>query len=592
MILIFLLVSSVASLLAADETFFIQWNKLLHRENQVNQSFWLAGNHASDEEELKKTIERFNSTDFLDTNAHPQCKFPARRLLIQKYLGKNLFQESKCPDYDEWIKKLNPQGISVVFAGNYPDNPGSLFGHTFIKIESKDSKNEILDYALNYSAEVSDDIGFLYAVKGLIGAYYGGFSLSPYYMKLNEYAEAEGRDIWEYKTTLTPEDAHLILAHIWELKYQAEFRYFFLSDNCSYFILNLLDIARPDLKLENKMPWYVIPLETVKVMNTASGVITDTTYRPSVRLRSETAYSQLNISEQAKVRDILKSDNNLENETNSRILKVASMQIAAIHSQKDGKLSLELAEKEESLLARLSELPTDKSFATKTLPSPHQGHDITQVSIGGIFDSNQDLLLGYRTGVHDLNDYATGYLPYSELSIMDSSFRVNTDRFKINQVKFLSMKLFRPWNLNQRDWSWTVNFSYENQSTVFSRGTKQLTLDGNFGIATQSFDSFLFAAMLGAHIHAENFDIKESAGLMGDLYLLYSKETWKLVNRIKFLQDINFRSSFGYQIIPTSSLSYHSNPNWDYQIEFTYPVYLEHLQSTPSSLVLKMDYHF
>lgn len=209
-------------------------------------------------------LSAFNSKENWDTNNHAQCLYPARRQLITKHLGENLFPQSKCPDYDEWFGKLNPQGISIVFAGNYPDNPGSLFGHTFIKFIGKDTKEDLLDYALNYSAEVSDDIGVLYAIKGLIGGYYGGFSLAPYYVKVNEYAEAEGRDLWEYKTALTPEESQFILSHIWELKNRAEFHYFFLSDNCSSFILKLLDLARPEWNLENKMPWYVIPLETVK----------------------------------------------------------------------------------------------------------------------------------------------------------------------------------------------------------------------------------------------------------------------------------------------------------------------------------------
>jgi ribonucleotide monophosphatase NagD (HAD superfamily) len=34
-------------------------------------------------------------------------------------MGHNLYPQSKCPDYDEWSGKLNPQGISIVFAVNF-----------------------------------------------------------------------------------------------------------------------------------------------------------------------------------------------------------------------------------------------------------------------------------------------------------------------------------------------------------------------------------------------------------------------------------------------------------------------------------------
>lgn len=592
MIILFLILSSVASLFAADEIFFTQWNKLLHKDNQVNPGFWLAGKSASAQDELEATIKAFNSKENFDTNNHAQCLYPARRLLINKHMGNNLYPQSKCQDYDEWSARLNPQGISIVFAGNYPDNPGSLFGHTFMKFIGKETKEDLLDYALNYSAEVSDDIGVLYAIKGLIGGYYGGFSLAPYYVKVNEYAEAEGRDLWEYKTALTPEESQFILSHIWELKNRAEFHYFFLSDNCSSFILNLMDLARPEWQLESIMPWYVIPLETVKAMHTNKEIITETIYRPSVRLRSQNSFASLGINEQRKVKKILDQTTDLSQESDTRVLKVAAMQLAAIHSRKDGVLPEGLAQKEEDILVRLSELPADHSFKNKVLPSPHGGHDITQVSIGGIFDHREDLLLGYRLGVHDLNDYAVGYLPYSELVIMDAQARLNTNKLDLQSINFLSMNLLRPWTINEKEWSWGAKFSFENHSHVFSNNEKDLVLEGTIGAASLSYDSILMAFMVGAHFHGGNLDLKQATGLMSQVHLIANGEKWKSVNGIKLYQDINHTADSSYQIVPYSNFSIHTTPNWDYQLEFTYPLYLSDFQKTPSKLALKLEYHF
>lgn len=592
-LILFLFLSSLATSFAGDDEFFRQWEKLLHKDIQKNSRYWLAPKEASAEEEFKQTIKAFNLKNDWGTNNHPQCLYPARRLLIEKHFKETLFPHSPCPDYDEWINRLNPQGVSVVFAGNYPDNPGSLFGHTFLKFWGTEFKdNSILDYALNYSAEVSDDIGVLYAIKGLVGGYYGGFMLAPYYTKVNEYAEGEGRDLWEYRTALSPEESQLILAHVWELKNRAEFRYYFLSDNCSFFILRLLDIARPDWSLEEKLPWYVIPLETVKVMHENRDIIQSTHYRPSVRLRAQKAYAELGPIRQKHVRTLLTEKIDVYKENDSQILRASAMQLAAIHSRKDGHLPEDLAQKEEDILVRLSELPSQTLHQDEKLPSPHRGHDVAQVSLGFISDQQTDLLLGVRPGVHDLNDHAMGYLPYSELSIMHTQFRANSNKLEFQNVDFLSMTLLRPWNLNEREWSWNANFSYEEHSFIFSDDHKRMALEGQAGFAALTHKSLLLSFLLGAFYRGGELNLNQSAGPMVHMHLLMSGESFKSVNGIKTYQDLNHTEASNFQLVPYSNLSLHSTPNWDYQLEVTWPLKIGSLHETPGRLSLKLEHHF
>ncbi len=593
MIPLLILISSLAFSFASEDLFRTQWIKSLHKENQKNKAFWFTGSAENPDLELKATISAFNAKVNFNSNDHAQCLYPARRMLIESYLGSNLFPHSKCPDYDHWIDRLNPQGVSVVFAGNYPDNPGSLFGHTFLKFNTTQVKeNKLLDYALNFSADVRDKIGVLYAVKGLLGGYFGWFSLDPYFMKVNEYNEAEGRDIWEYETTLTPEQARLILAHVWELRQRAQFRYYFLSDNCSYFILNLLDFAQPKREFEKHIPWYVIPLETVKVLHHSSDMVRKTTYRPSVRLRAQHAFTQLSFKEQNEVKDILRPNAVVTSEKNPRTLKVAAMQIAAIHSRKDGVLPQDLAEKEENILLRLSELSYTSSIKKNELPSPHNGHDITQVSLGTIHDGRTALLLGYRPGVHDLNDYAEGYLPYSELSILDTSIRVENKKLEFQKIDLLSITLLRPWTVNEREWSWSSKITYQGSSQLFAKNEEKILGEALMGLASVSQDALLLGLLGGAYYNGGELNLEQSMGLMSQAHLIWNEENWKSVNGIKFYHDINHTQDHAFQPVPYSNLAFHVGPNLDYQAKFVWPLYVKGLNRNPAQLTLEIEHHF
>ncbi len=593
MIPLLIFLSSLATSIASEDLFRTQWIRSLHKDNQKNKAFWFTGSGDDPDLELKATISAFNAKENFDSNNHAQCLYPGRRMLIERHLGTKLFPHSKCPDYDQWIHRLNPQGVSVVFAGNYPDNPGSLFGHTFLKFNTAGAAgSNLLDYALNFSADVRDEIGFLYALKGLSGGYFGWFSLDPYFMKVNEYNEGEGRDIWEYETTLGPEEARLILSHVWELRQRAQFKYYFLSENCSSFILNLLDFARPEWNLQTQMPWYVIPLETVKVLHHRSDRVRKTTYRPSVRLRAQHAFTQLSFQEQTGVKRILDSKDGLTDETDPKTLKVAAMQIAAIHSRKDGSLPQALVEKEEDVLLRLSELSSESLLKNNELPSPHDGHDITQVSIGAVHDERTAFLLGYRPGVHDLNDYATGYLPYSELSILDSSLRVDHKNLEFQKIDFLSMTLLRPWTVNEKEWSWGAKVSYQGNSQLFAKNADQFLGEALLGMASVTQDSLLLGFLAGTYISAGELNLDQSLGLMAQTHLIWNEDTWKSVNGMKFYQDLNHTQTDSYQLVPYSNLAFHDGPNLDYQAKFVWPVYTPGLHRTPAQLTVEIEYHF
>ncbi|MBC7366736.1 MAG: DUF4105 domain-containing protein, partial [Undibacterium sp.] len=176
-----------------------------------------------------------------------------------------------------------PHSAVMIFPAAYLNSPSSMFGHTLLRIDQADvqsNKTALLSYAINFGAYIEgSDNSILYAWKGLMGGYPGLFALVPYQEKLSEYRSLENRDLWEYRLNLTQVETERMVEHVWELK-QIQFDYFFFDENCSYRLLELLQVARPGLRLTEQFPLTAIPTDTVKAVKEA-GLVEKIDYRPS-----------------------------------------------------------------------------------------------------------------------------------------------------------------------------------------------------------------------------------------------------------------------------------------------------------------------
>src|SRR6185437_13142011 len=177
----------------------------------------------------------------------------------------------------------DPVGATLVFASYFLNNPASMFGHTLMRIDSRrtGSGNNLMNYGVNYAAATDTENSFLYALKGLTGAFQGRFAIFPYYTKVQEYNNWESRDLWEYELKFTPDQLNMMLLHLWELG-GTYFDYYYFQENCSYHVLALLEIANPDLRLKDSFFFSVIPTDTVKLVMAQEGLVKNIVYRPAV----------------------------------------------------------------------------------------------------------------------------------------------------------------------------------------------------------------------------------------------------------------------------------------------------------------------
>ncbi|MCK4737270.1 MAG: DUF4105 domain-containing protein, partial [Sulfurimonas sp.] len=262
------------------------WNLLLHMVDGVSEIddanfFFAKDGKINAKNELNATIDALINEQRFDDNSSA-CKFPARKAWLQEKLNIIDFPDVTCKEYNTVLERLNPKSVTLVFPAAHINSPASMFGHTFLRINSAyDSK--LLSYAVNYAANANPDKenAAIFALKGLFGGYYGKYSLLPYYDKLKEYRDSEQRDIWEYDLDLNEDEVLMMVKHIWELN-GTHSNYYFFTENCSYNILWFLEIAREGIHLREYFSYQVIPLETVHAVR-AEGIIKDDFYRPSKR---------------------------------------------------------------------------------------------------------------------------------------------------------------------------------------------------------------------------------------------------------------------------------------------------------------------
>ena len=284
------------------------WQKLLgykkepfsYRTAADGQSFFFAETGGDDPEaELHASIEAFLRPVSGDSNDHAICRFPARFHWLTETLSldRNRFPEVDCSDYRDFASHLEATSLSYVFASYYSGHPASLFGHTFLKFNRSDSVDVAVvadDPSVSYGARVTSTNPFTYFLDGMFGGFNGTLELQPFQNHLRVYTEGEQRDLWEFKLNLRKEEIDQLIRAAWEMN-STHYDYYFLSENCSYRLLNLLELARPGLILSDAYFWTVHPADTVKQVidkeQMASSVVffaaTETRYRHRVRLLSD-----------------------------------------------------------------------------------------------------------------------------------------------------------------------------------------------------------------------------------------------------------------------------------------------------------------
>ena len=435
-----------------------------------DDKFFLAkdGAHHPDAE-LRATVDALYAPLSLG-DKHPQCVYPARTRWLKAQLNLTDLPKAECAEFTQWFKDVAPHSTVMIFPAAYLNSPSSMFGHTLLRIDQADvqsNKTALLSYAINFGAYIEgSDNSILYAWKGLAGGYPGLFALVPYQEKLSEYRSLENRDLWEYRLNLTPEETQRMVEHVWELK-QIQFDYFFFDENCSYRLLELLQVARPGLQLTTQFPLTAIPTDTVKAVKEA-GLVESIEYRPSRERELLDRAKVLDPEEQQWVLQVSADQAQLQNPQFKALPKERQALIidAAYRLERYRANGLERdterSQRSFELLRAINQNPAPGLEVEKP-ELPENGHESRTWQLGaGSRDDKAFAEYGLRMAYHDLNDNAPGFPLGAQIEILQLKLRqYEGNHWQVQQLDLANIRSLTPRNDLLQPWSWQVGGGLE-----------------------------------------------------------------------------------------------------------------------------------
>lgn len=503
-----------------------QWRKLLHfetdffrtTESQVDSAnfFFSPQGKKNLQAELTATITAFFHDDEIqDSYGKAQCRFPARYRWLKNHLvNENIkWPDTTCERFLAFAKGIKGESVSLVFSSYYLNNPSSAFGHTFLRVNKVPSERdgqryELLDYGLNYAAEADTNNAFLYGFKGLFGMFQGKFKSIPYYFKVREYNNAESRDLWEYQLRLKPAAVDMLIAHVWELG-PAQIDYWYLTENCSYHMLSILEAADPSVDILSKLNQYVIPADTVRALWSKTDLVENYKYRPSSRQIFFQREALLNTSEKKELKILAKQIkqqdefvysadfNKMSSSSQANILDAFIDFIDYRYAKEVQEAGRELQLKMR-VLEKRSAIADPAAKITIDPPSeerPHLAHPSGRWGVGYRHTtSDKDFaLLSHRFALHDRLDPAMGYPRPSQISFFDLDFSYGKE-FQLENFAAFELVSASPWSSLIPDHSWRFKLGAERtysenftptQEAVLRMGGGWTFLVGNFDLSTQ-----------------------------------------------------------------------------------------------------------
>ncbi|OTG69744.1 hypothetical protein B9T26_14955 [Acinetobacter sp. ANC 4169] len=457
----------------------ITWQRLMYADKKGHSEvsyagFFLSNDGKSDlKQELQANIQAlFQSAE---PNQSVRCRFPARSqwLMQQLNISEQQLPVVTCPELQDWIGQIKPYKATLIYATDFMGNPSSMFGHTLLRLDPKDQKQlNLVSYAVNYAATVSEGEGWSFAWNGLTGQYQGEYSLMPYYRKVKEYGDLESRDLWEYELSLSPDETRFLVQHIWEMKH-VSFPYYFVSDNCAYRLLGLIDLVRPQLDLKQQFKVAAIPVETIKAIE-QQGLVKETVYRPALETQllsqvRQHGKSLATVAHQVAFAETIEMSKHIESYQDLDKAKILEMAYDDLYLQLIGtQVEPGFAQPRlRQLLSLRSQIDLDKQRQQPLRPKmdPTQAHDARHFSVNlGEVQGEKFVELGHRQAYHDLIDPQGGFRTGTQLLFWDGSVQYRDDELKLEHFDVLNVNSYNPITPFKTPLSWGFNFGWKQEA--------------------------------------------------------------------------------------------------------------------------------
>lgn len=257
-----------------------------------------------------------------------------------------------------------------------------------------------------------------------------------------------------------------MVEHVWELK-QIKFDYFFFDENCSYRLLELLQVARPSLRLTEQFPLTAIPTDTVKAVKDA-GLVERIDYRPSRERELLSRAQPLDPEEQQWVLKVSADQKQLQAPELKALPRDRQALIvdAAYRLERYRANGLERdaqrSQRSFELLRAINQNPAPE-LQIQRPGLPEDGHQSRTWQLGvGTRDDKAFAEYGLRMAYHDLNDNAEGFPLGAQIEILQMKLRqYEGNHWQLQQLDLATIRSLTPRNDLLQPWSWQVTGGLE-----------------------------------------------------------------------------------------------------------------------------------
>lgn len=464
--------------------------------------------------ELVATIEAFFDPPPDDPDVrHPMCRFPARFAWLDEKLA---FDRARmpvpdCEIYQEIYDHLKPAKLTLVFPAAYMNSPASMFGHTLLVFDGAD-QNRLLAKGVGYAAAVTTGFGPLFAFQGILGMYPGQYAVEDYFDKVEQYNDIHRRDIWEYELDLSPEEVDRVFRHTWELQNIWSWYYFF-DENCAYKLYQLIDVARPGLNLSDDSSWFVIPIDTVKLI-AGKGLVREQSFRPSKATRLIARSEHLPPATMQRALDVARGREDPKALGGDEALPAAERRLAldlgadyAQYLYTERILTQEdYSRRYIGILRERSKLgPREENEFMITPPAPpEQGHAAAMLAPGiGIENDDAFVSLKGRVAYHGLLDNDTGFTRGAQIMFLNSEGRwnVETEEFELRFADVVHVESIAPRTDLFSPVSWRARLGFTQMDMEEYQDSMIFSVQTGGGAAWELGPRHLFWTMLESEIH-------------------------------------------------------------------------------------------
>lgn len=569
--------------------------------------FFSSDGKTNPQSEILASLEAFNNEALKVGRLllHPQCAFPYRYRFLKSQLNLQI-KDQHCPSFDQWISGIKPKSVTVVYASGYANNPVSVFGHLFLRINSEKKKdenevNELLDHGVGYEAVVEGGFSFMFPAKATLGGYNGQFAITPYYLKVQEYSNFESRDLWEYHLSLTKEEVLNMLTHVWELETNTFINYYFKDENCAFQLLALIEAIKPEWDLTDKFSFYVMPAQSVRVLAEQRGAVREVTQRLSLNKRLNRQIEKLNLNQRQQFDQLISGEESKEI-TDIQVLEVAALYFAYKKQSNKEQLSQKAGQSYQRILTHRAQLGGPNAMPPiepdPEWMSPDKAHKPFRAGLlAGVADSKANFEFHYKVALHDLLNYEVGYAPYSRFDFMNIRVRYQPEekRVFLKDVDFLRMESFFPLSEFEKEISWRVAISLLTPEDLKCFPCREAVIEGALGGAIQPMNkNSLFYVLIPLYVGgSEHFakGYRWGPGFeLGGFFKVAEVYRLQALARLQtdLLQEERSKTFGIFEI----NQSFFISPHWDMRLLTKSSVATDSLRRNSSEVGLQLNHYF